>query len=445
MPDEYEKVIRDTVYGYIGITAEQRALIELPVFQRLRRISQLSFANLVYPNATQNRFSHSLGVMYLGRIVGRYLKTSNIGEEIGLSDIDYESIVWAGLLHDIGHLPFSHVCEPVFAYFIGGSNDWKDYHVKIGLEIIQSSTFGIKEIIGDEIAKKITTIIDKSNSDNHPLLHEAMTGVCSVDRLDYLKRDAYHAGTPEYAIIDTDRILTSMIHFSKDPYISPIFKKKALYALEGAILSYFYMYRAIYYHHAVRAAYVLFQDIIWDAFEKYELKSKIENLFDPEFWHNFDDHRFLSRLYSIEELHPKLEQLVFRKLPKMIPPEKILGINIMRIYRFIEASPYNEKVSKERIITEELRKKYSELEMVLLDSPVVIPYPRSLFAEKSVYVWGEDMDEPLNVATYAPYLASLQDASEKQLAARIYVYPRNLRENGKFIGDLNSIIGEELR
>ncbi len=444
MLDEYEKVIRDTVYGYIGITEEQLALIELSEFQRLRRISQLSFADLVYPNATHNRFSHSVGVMHLGRIISRYLETSKIGKEIGLSGIDYESIVWAGLLHDIGHLPFSHACEPAFAYFIDESNDWKDYHVKIGLQIIQDSTFGIKDIIGGDIPKKITTLIGKSNT-NHSLLQEVMTGVCSVDRLDYLKRDAHHAGTPEYAIIDTNRILTSVTYFPTDIYLSPIFKKKGLYALEGAILSYFYMYRAIYFHHAVRAAYLLFQDIIWDAFEKHGLKDKIGNLFDPEFWCSFDDHRFLSLLYSIKELRPKLEQLVFRKLPKMIPTEKIRGTNITRIYRFIAERPYNEKISKERIITEGLRKNYPKLEMVLLDSPIIIPYPHSLFAEKIVYIWDKDMQDPVNAATYAPYLASLQDASEKQLSARVYVYPESLRENDKFINDLNSIIVEVLR
>jgi len=91
-----------------------------------------------------------------------------------------------------------------------------------------------------------------------------MTGICSIDRLDYLKRDAYHAGTPEYAIIDAERILKSLIIYSRDPYIAPVFKKKALYALEGVVLSYFYMYRAIYYHRAVRAAYLfLLQHLLY--------------------------------------------------------------------------------------------------------------------------------------------------------------------------------------
>ncbi len=152
---EYEKLIRDPIYGYIGISKEQRELIELPVFQRLRRISQLSFADLVYPNANHNRFSHTLGIMRLAQMVNDYLITSGIGEEMGLSKKeDYQFVVWAALLHDIGHLPFSHVCEPVFAYFIDNFDDWKDYHVNLGCRIIQEPSFGILSIIGEEPAKK---------------------------------------------------------------------------------------------------------------------------------------------------------------------------------------------------------------------------------------------------------------------------------------------------
>ena len=63
--EKHRKVIRDPIHGYIEVDIRERKFIELPVFQRLRRISQLSFGDLVYPSANHNRFSHSLGVMYL--------------------------------------------------------------------------------------------------------------------------------------------------------------------------------------------------------------------------------------------------------------------------------------------------------------------------------------------------------------------------------------------
>ena len=68
------KVVRDPIYGYVKLEEKQLDIIELPVFQRLRRISQLSFADFVYPNASHNRFSHSLGVFHLADKLCDYLE-----------------------------------------------------------------------------------------------------------------------------------------------------------------------------------------------------------------------------------------------------------------------------------------------------------------------------------------------------------------------------------
>lgn len=441
----FAKVIRDPIYGYVGITKQQLGIIELPVFQRLRRVTQLSFCNLVYPDASHTRFAHSLGTMNLSRIVSQYLKISGIGKQAHLTNKDYKAIEWTGLLHDVGHLPFSHVSEPAFAYFIGSTDDWKDYHVKIGIEILQNREFGINKKVPSAILQKVIALIDKDSNEICSLLKEVIGGVCSIDRLDYLRRDAHHAGTPEYAIVDHERILTSITHFPNDPYLAPIFRKKALYALEGAILSYFYMYRAIYYHHAVRAAYLLFQDIIWDAFEKYNLNADVQELYEPECWNYLDDHKFLSLLYSKDELRSKLNQLVFRKLPKEV--KGISTANVGRILRLLgEKVCYKRKVSEERKIVGAMKGKYPTTEMIFLDSPLVIPYPRSLFAERGLYIWDEKRDtEPQNIGQEAPYLPALANASEQQLAARVYVYPGDLREDKKFVEDLNSTIANVLK
>jgi len=443
MTEQYKKVIRDPIYGYIGFTERQLKVIELPVFQRLRRISQLSFADLVYPNANHNRFSHSLGVMHLARILSDYLKGSGLGEQLNLNDDDYEAIVWAGLLHDVGHLPFSHVSEPAFAFYMDNIEDWKDYHVKkIGDRIIRDSDFGIKDILGKEMATKVCKLIKGENSQIPRVLTEMTTGTCSIDRLDYLKRDAYHAGTPEYAIIDVERIIKSLLLYPQDPYIAPIFRKKALYALEGAVLSYFFMYRAVYYHHTVRSAYLFFEDILWKAFQKYNLKEKLKDVYKLEFWHHFDDHFFLTLLRDTNKnLRNRLEQLIFRKLPKMIPNKKITRENRRRIYRFVGRTPFKDKVQKEEDIKNRLEE--YEVEKILLDSPMIIPYPHSLLAEKRIYIWEDN--EPTDMTKLSTHLSRLQDAAEEQLAARVYVSPAELRSDEKFIEDLNRAIMMELK
>lgn len=434
------KVIRDPIYGYIELTSEERRLIDLPVFQRLRRVSQLSLAELVYPNASHNRFSHSLGVMYLAKIVANHLITSGIIKNLSLSNEECELIIWAGLLHDIGHLPFSHVCEPAFAYFIDNLINWKDYHIEIGCRIIQNPDFGIKDILGNEKVKKICQIIKGESTELSNHIVEIITGICNIDRLDYLKRDAYHAGTSEYAIIDHQRVLTSLTVSPKYPHIAPIFKGKALYILEGIVLSYFFMYRTLYYHHALRASYLLFQEIIWDAFEQHNLKDKLKNVFSYDFWIHFDDHYFLTILREIPEISRQLNKLLFRDLPKLVKIDENI---LLRIFRFLESASYKEKVEKEREIAEKM--KSFKVERIFLDSPMVIPYPRSLLAERKIYVLENEKTKPSDIGDISPYLRVLHDVAEKQLAARVYVLPGELKNNKEFIKELNKIIMEDIK
>ena len=443
----YMKRIRDPIYGYIDVNEKQLEIIKLPVFQRLRRVYQLSFSDLVYPNATHTRFSHSLGVMHLGQIAIKYLNGSELGKYLSLEEIDYEALEFASLLHDIGHLPFSHVSEPAFSYFLENQTSWKDYHIRRGIELIKDDNIGIIGILGKEIIEKIINLLDTSNTENHKILKDIISGVCSIDRLDYLKRDAYHAGTPEYAIIDYERILSSITYYPIDPNLSPVFKEKSLYVLEGAILSYFYMYRAMYYHHAVRAAYLLFQSIIWEAFEKYGFKEVIKEYYEADKWKLFDDYKFISLLYSIQELREKINMLIFRELPK-----RIIGVselNIERIAHFINKNyqnNYSNKVRMEENITNKLKKKFSEIKMIFFDSPTVIPYPVSSFASGAIYIWDDNIEhEPERLERRAPYLKTLPDSSKEQYAIRIYIYPTNLRNDSSFVNYLNELIREEFK
>lgn len=434
MDEQYKKVVRDPLYSYIGLTEDQLKIISLPVFQRLRRISQLSFAEFVYPNATHTRFSHSLGVMELARRSVQYLKTI----KAGIDESYLEALIWAGLLHDIGHFPFSHVFEPAATEFIEKKGkEWQDLHVRWGKKIIDDTKFGIPDILTSNIRKKVLSLIDKKDTSSPKILRDYMTWFFSIDRLDYLRRDAYHAGTPEYAIIDTDRIISSQIPHS-DESIS-VHKRKTLYALEGAILSYFYMYRAIYYHHTVRAAYLLFQDILWDAFGKGNTFKEI-NWEDAKSWIDFDDHRCLAMLAEDDSVSEKLALLLARELPKMIKEAEITDPNVTRIYRLCQEGSYKKKIECERDLLEELQSKWKSLKIVFLDSPILVPYPPTPFVVDYPYIWNGDPHSELTAFhKEAPYVRYLAEASEK---ARIYVNRvwMSEEEKEKFIKDLNDNI-----
>ena len=110
--------IRDPVFGFIRINEWERDIIDHWVFQRLRRIRQLAWTDMVYPGATHTRFEHSLGVMHIATqmfdsIVAKdqdFLKSELGFTEYGLQR-DRVLVRLASLLHDVGHAPFSHAGE----------------------------------------------------------------------------------------------------------------------------------------------------------------------------------------------------------------------------------------------------------------------------------------------------------------------------------------------
>ena len=102
------KIINDPVYGFIKIPFDIIFdLIELPMFQRLRRIRQLGLTYFVYPGANHSRFQHAIGAMHL---MGQAIESISSKGHV-ISDNEAQAVTIAILLHDIGHGPFSHSLE----------------------------------------------------------------------------------------------------------------------------------------------------------------------------------------------------------------------------------------------------------------------------------------------------------------------------------------------
>ena len=102
---EFIDKILDNVHGFIEFTAVEKEILELPIFKRLQGIKQLSLTNWIFPGAEHTRFIHSLGVMYLA---------DQMAVQLRYSDEQRQLVRLAGLLHDIGHYPLSHVGEQAY-------------------------------------------------------------------------------------------------------------------------------------------------------------------------------------------------------------------------------------------------------------------------------------------------------------------------------------------
>ena len=100
--------VRDPIYGFIRLTGQEADIVATPVFQRLRGIRQLAFANLVYPVALHTRFEHTLGVFHV---------TSLMTQVCRLDEEHARIVRLSALVHDLGHGPFSHVSEGALEIF----------------------------------------------------------------------------------------------------------------------------------------------------------------------------------------------------------------------------------------------------------------------------------------------------------------------------------------
>jgi hypothetical protein len=138
----HKQEIRDPIYNFIRLGAEERKVLDSVPFQRLRHIHQLALTSFLYPGATHKRFEHSLGVMELaGRVYDVVTDSDNLIDRSVRKLVprkgDYKYEYWrlvlrmAALCHDLGHLPFSHAAEKELL-----PDGWN--HERLTLKIIRS-------------------------------------------------------------------------------------------------------------------------------------------------------------------------------------------------------------------------------------------------------------------------------------------------------------------
>jgi len=230
--------IIDPIHDFIRIHDHELAIIDNPIFQRLRRIRQLSGAHLTYPSAQHTRFEHSLGVLHIASQAGQALKEKGI-----LKQDQIEILRLAGLLHDIGHGPFSHLFEEII-------QQKKISHEDFGKNIILKSTIG-DTLSKNGFDKKTITKIAFGDS-KYQYMNEIVSGALSADMMDYLLRDGYFTGA-EHAKIDHKRLTQSLdVHKKK-----LALERSALYSFESMMHSRYQMFKAVYFHKTVRAAEVM--------------------------------------------------------------------------------------------------------------------------------------------------------------------------------------------
>lgn len=300
--------IYDAVYGYIEFDDLEFELVTSPIFQRLHGIKQLGPLHTVFPSAQHSRFSHSIGVFHIVKKMIEHLKCEP-GEPKSEHKYEFrgkekEFLKFAALLHDVGHVPLSHVGEEVLKgtaeekskaelasqvrdstidLIAPAKRSWQDLfpseeyhggstklHERLSTEIVlhsQKIDGVLAKVSGwegkkerDDAKKKIAQIIVGKNYTDVPtlLLHSEL----DADRLDYLLRDSFFTGVG-YGQIDLDYIISRLAIFRDSDDIADVcVEHKGLHTVEHYILGRFFLQTQVIFNRKVRFMDLLFQDVM---------------------------------------------------------------------------------------------------------------------------------------------------------------------------------------
>ncbi|BDB97007.1 HD domain-containing protein [Saccharolobus caldissimus] len=308
------KKVYDEIYGYIRLDDKETKLIDLPEFQRLRRIKQTSLAYLVYPGATHSRFSHSLGTFYLASIIGNRFKELGI-----INDEEFTYLKFSALLHDIGQFPFSHSLEPLYLEHGLSNKELRN------LIITKSPNF---RYFVDEESIDLNKILDILNGNS--LLSSIISSDVDVDRMDYLVRDSRHTGV-QLGNIDLYRLLDTIYYGNNNEII---IQDKGIYSLENFYISRLHMYQAVYYHKTIIGYELMLRDIFKTIYECCDSSildiSNIKSLVYEGNIAYWDDEWVFNILYnylyssdSPSYLKQKIKNFLDRRGPKVVYEEII--------------------------------------------------------------------------------------------------------------------------
>jgi len=242
--------VRDPLWNNVRLEPLALRLVDTPAFQRLRYVRQLGLAHLVYPGATHTRFEHALGAYHLARQTLALLEER--GELRGFAPDECAVVRAAALLHDVGHYPFSHALEEIGAL----------HHEEVARPLLTGGPLAaaLGEAFGAGAPERIYALI---RGESESPLQRLISGSLDLDKIEYLKRDAFMCGVP-YGEIDVDRLINSLV-VVPDPATGRRaigVSEKGLSALESLLFAKYQMYRNVYWHHAVRSATAMYKRLV---------------------------------------------------------------------------------------------------------------------------------------------------------------------------------------
>ena len=322
--------ISDPIHKRILIHKRERRILDHPFVQRLRHIRQLGFVSWVYPAATHDRFSHSVGTLHVAGIIAEQIfeneEISFLARALSREEKTFlkEIVRLAGLLHDIGHAPFSHTAERVMplveklklpALWLANPRERRiatheDYTALLLAGLAQGAA---RELESDE-AEIIASLVHHKKikipaswkkhfspgieTDSlHRLARSLVSSDIDADRMDYLLRDSHFAGVV-YGQVDIPWLISNLGSVkTNDGYLISI-SEQGIHALEHYLFARYHMYVQVYMHKTVKC----FEHYFARAIEEGETEYRIPA--DRDDYAALRDSTILEGLFAASALHP---------------------------------------------------------------------------------------------------------------------------------------------
>jgi HD superfamily phosphohydrolase len=378
------KNIHDNIHGYIPLSNYAMYIIDTPEFQRLRGLKQLGTCIYVFDNANHSRFEHSIGTYYLVSLIlnnitknlplniSSYLSTIHelknyflrkYGSNIYVFD-EYiqELIKIAGLCHDLGHGPYSHIFDDNFLTefkeldnHVNRTHEARSYYL---LKKIIKEHEILKNIISDDEINFMGNLINPRKQDTgfvFQIVSNYLNGL-DVDKYDYIYRDSYMLGLKtgfDYSRLVNDvRIINNNICYPE----SIVFEIYKLYQARYSL------HKQIYSHKSVISSQLMIVELFKLLDPVLNIKNSINNLNDfckltdsyimnsvdlllPIYESCCDTSKTPNKLGVLSEKEKDNEQ---EKREKLLKAKIIIDrLNCHNLYKYIGSNVY----SKKKIIT----------------------------------------------------------------------------------------------
>ena len=303
-------VINCPIHGFITLSPRMLSIVDTPEFKRLHNLRQLGVAYIVYPSANHTRFEHSLGVAHLAKLLIKNLQTNQ--PELCINNNQVELVQIAGLIHDLGHGPFSHLWDE---YMLENDDDeHEERGIKIFKTMVQKYTLPFTSQEVNQIVEMVNPSEAKKLNFLYQIVANKMCGI-DVDKIDYLQRDSYHVGFGVNNKFERLITMCRVVEYNGHQVLGWPMK------LQNEILNLFNLryrlHKQVYNHHSVKAA----EYLVYSMLLEIKQNRTSEDLYNMYGWNDSIINIPLS------DNHKKcLNSLYMRRLPKMLG-EQIISVN----------------------------------------------------------------------------------------------------------------------